>query len=683
MTIREKALEKLQEGPLDRQKLIPIIRTALGATDQGIRRTLQRMVHGGIIEKVTTPGKTVMLRISQKVLGELEAENKALREQIERFRKELKRLELKRQYNLDSYKAEKIRFGLISDTHLGSKYENLPFLKLAYDIYEQEGIEKVYHCGDITEGQMRHHGHEFEIHVHGMDTQADYVAEQYPLKPGITTKFITGSHDLSFYKSVGGDIGRKIADLREDLIYLGQEQAQVILEDKNENTATLRLIHPGGGTAYALCFDDMTEILTNDGWKTFSNLEKSDLVATLSSDQDLEWQQPTNYVYEDYSGEMIVFANNLFDLKVTPNHRMFVKRPWYGEWQFIEAENIEARQWAFLRTIPNWWGNKEDSMEIPLPDVKKHGRLRNFNSSHIPIEEYLEMLGWYLSEGSANHANQQVEINQKKDIHPEYYDEIVNLFESVRFHVYKRDNRIIISSKQLYEHFKIFGLQPVRYIPKCIKALRKEDLMILLETLFKGDGTFKNGKLQNYSTSSKQLADDIQEIALKCGLSAVIKCYKEGRKSNFVSKHPVYQISIGYKEITPEFGIEPQKEYYKGKIYCVSVPNEIILVRRNGKAIWTGNSYHPQKQIESLSGGTKPNIEGIGHYHKLLWLPGYRNIQGFLVGCLQHQTSFMSRKHLAAMQGFLIIEVVLDETGVIRCRPEVFPGYEDEFNVFL
>ena len=55
MTIREKALEQLQKGPLDRQKLISIIRTVLGVTNQGIRRTLQRMVHGGIIEKVTTP----------------------------------------------------------------------------------------------------------------------------------------------------------------------------------------------------------------------------------------------------------------------------------------------------------------------------------------------------------------------------------------------------------------------------------------------------------------------------------------------------------------------------------------------------------------------------------------------------------------------------------------------------
>jgi len=34
---------------------------------------------------------------------------------------------------------------------------------------------------------------------------------------------------------------------------------------------------------------------------------------------------------------------------------------------------------------------------------------------------------------------------------------------------------------------------------------------------------------------------------------------------------------------------------YRGKVYCCSVPNEIIYVRRNGKCVWSGNSRHAQK----------------------------------------------------------------------------------------
>jgi len=42
-----------------------------------------------------------------------------------------------------------------------------------------------------------------------------------------------------------------------------------------------------------------------------------------------------------------------------------------------------------------------------------------------------------------------------------------------------------------------------------------------------------------------------------------------------------------------------QQVNYNGKVYCVNVPNHILLVRRNGKMIWSGNSFHVQ-QIRSL-----------------------------------------------------------------------------------
>ena len=44
---------------------------------------------------------------------------------------------------------------------------------------------------------------------------------------------------------------------------------------------------------------------------------------------------------------------------------------------------------------------------------------------------------------------------------------------------------------------------------------------ILLKSLLEGDGNI-NGKGFKYTTKSKQLADDFQELALKCGYSAII-----------------------------------------------------------------------------------------------------------------------------------------------------------------
>lgn len=94
---------------------------------------------------------------------------------------------------------------------------------------------------------------------------------------------------------------------------------------------------------------------------------------------------------------------------------------------------------------------------------------------------------------------------------------------------------------------------------------------------------------------------------------------------------------------------------------------------------WDGGSYamsyKPQKMIESISGGDKPNIIAIGHYHKSLYME-YRNVHAFLTGTFQAQTPFMKGKGLAANMGGWIIEIHVDDKGTInRIKPEFIPYY--------
>ncbi|MCX7934488.1 MAG: metallophosphoesterase family protein [Planctomycetota bacterium] len=49
-------------------------------------------------------------------------------------------------------------------------------------------------------------------------------------------------------------------------------------------------------------------------------------------------------------------------------------------------------------------------------------------------------------------------------------------------------------------------------------------------------------------------------------------------------------------------------------------------------------SYRPQKIAESITGGRKPHVLVIGHYHKSEFLPSYRNIAILQAGCFQSQT---------------------------------------------
>lgn len=158
--------------------------------------------------------------------------------------------------------TEVIKFAIMGDTQLGSKYTQLTHLHSFYDICEREGITDVYHTGDITEGLKMRVGHEYELYAVSADDMRDDVVKNYPSRPGITTHFITGNHDASIYKQVGYDIGAAIANARSDMEYLGRDCALVNLTPN----CTLELRHPWDGTAYALSYkiQKMIEAMESD-----------------------------------------------------------------------------------------------------------------------------------------------------------------------------------------------------------------------------------------------------------------------------------------------------------------------------------------------------------------------------------------------------------------------------------
>lgn len=95
-----------------------------------------------------------------------------------------------------------------------------------------------------------------------------------------------------------------------------------------------------------------------------------------------------------------------------------------------------------------------------------------------------------------------------------------------------------------------------------------------------------------------------------------------------------------------------------------------------GKGTAYALSYHPQKYVESLSGGQKPHIVIMGHYHKMLFLPQYRNVDVIQPGCLQSQTDWMKEMNLAAMLGFCVLTVRATKVGLASVGMEFTHFYE-------
>jgi DNA-binding transcriptional ArsR family regulator len=66
--------------------------------------------------------------------------------------------------------GERVRFGVVSDTHLASKECALPELNLAYDYFVQQEIADVFHPGDFTAGVGIFPGQHNEITHHTYDS---------------------------------------------------------------------------------------------------------------------------------------------------------------------------------------------------------------------------------------------------------------------------------------------------------------------------------------------------------------------------------------------------------------------------------------------------------------------------------------------------------------------------------
>ncbi len=267
------------------------------------------------------------------------------------------------------------------------------------------------------------------------------------------------------------------------------------------------------------------------------------------------------------------------------------------------------------------WKGKEIK-EFNLPEVETEGnnnktRLRKYGPFKPDI--FLKFLGWYISEGCTGY-NYKVSIYQIKN--NEYVEEIISILKYMGFnvHYYEPKGEISVNSKQLWTYCKQFGKSHDKYIPKEILNATKEQIMVILTTLFKGDGTLYNNQFNTYTTVSEQLKDNIIEMILKVGLSPCV---------SYINNN-YYTIGVNYKCLTPRITNGMIPSYYEGYVYCPYVNNKPIMISRNGKYVW-GSNY--QQEWES------PGIREDADY-LITFKVGTRVSIGDIIYWIREETSY-------------------------------------------
>lgn len=357
------------------------------------------------------------------------------------------------------------------------------------------------------------------------------------------------------------------------------------------------------------CYDEKTELLTDRGWIFFKDLTYDDYIYTLTDNNKIEKHKPLNIFEYDWAGDMYQFKNTSFNLLVTPNHRMLCENKHSKERKFIRADEFNGNSCPIPKKA-EWNGIYKEN--FILPSIENNWISGNYNSKqhykkeevNINMDLWLKFLGLYISEGCCDNENiakshgYRVTITQKT--HKEKVEEILNLMPyKYRTEIRNDCNNYIICNKQLWSYLKQFGKSYDKFIPFEIKQLPKEQLEILFEYLILGDGTtrknpLKSGEYQKvYYTTSKRLADDISEIIIKLGYMANIRVRNRGEiriKGRVHKTRNCYEITVNYSNSFLVKNHNINKVYYNGKVYCCEVCNNSMLVRRNGKITWCGNS---------------------------------------------------------------------------------------------
>ena len=360
------------------------------------------------------------------------------------------------------------------------------------------------------------------------------------------------------------------------------------------------------------CYDDQTEVLTENGWKKYGDVSKNhdEKIATYNLNNDqIEFDVPVEYHEFDFKGEMCYFKAKHYDTCVTPNHNMLVQtRQWnpkenrysHTEWTTTRADQVIEN--SRFKTTVGWHGN------VPADLPYKNEYLL----SALSLRDYLEFVGYYLSEGglqrgeknaiSGEKAINCVHITQKED--SPYFESMKKSIYSISSSITDSEDRRsspscwqfrINDCKLAREIAKNYGdYSNSKHIPKWILDLPCSELKVLLDALIKGDGNFrstKSGKERyKYTTVSKQLADAVQEIVLKMGYDPKIK--------TCIYKNPKHQKKyiIFWSEKIKEDNCRAVKDRnifkqeYDGKVWCFTVKNGFFVTRRNGKIAIHGNS---------------------------------------------------------------------------------------------
>lgn len=357
-------------------------------------------------------------------------------------------------------------------------------------------------------------------------------------------------------------------------------------------------------TAYGACYDKETEVLTDQGWKLFSDLDGSEAILTKDpSTNDVYYQPEWKHQVHRHKGEMVVFEGSNVNLRVTPNHSMWMARQ-KGKMKMSRADSVRGRStdYYFERKLGNWKAEGMESVTIPAYRHRQGAGWRTLEEKVVPIDVWLKFLGHFLTDGHVtwNDGNKRVVLTQVKfqDAFRESAQAMAAAMGcEVREEKHENGIRLSLINAQLASYLKDFT-QPKRIPRDLLMGLSRDQCRKFIGWLYDGDGCHhrrdsanENGKDYGriYAGVDKGFSDDLQELYLKAGYGAAERV----KRVSDPNHNDTYIASFTHEDRACLKCSNPPRfeDGCDETVYCVTLPKDhLLMVRRRGQSVWCGNS---------------------------------------------------------------------------------------------
>jgi hypothetical protein len=353
------------------------------------------------------------------------------------------------------------------------------------------------------------------------------------------------------------------------------------------------------------CHDDQTDVLTDQGWKRFADLDGGERLLTMdAATHEPYYDKPVKLVAKPYSGPMHYYSAKGLNYAVTPDHTMLYGQRKHGKplsWRAAERQDITTWNNKFIKKVIDW--TRPDDPELS--------------------DDWLSFLGWFGSEGSIDKRLTTTCITQsaERPAHKEIFDLCARLGMDPKVY----GDQIRVHDVVLARWLNHWGrTQLIRRVPDLVRHASARQIGLYLDAYAEGDGYWHRNREVIY-TSSPQMADDLQELALKTGMPSVVsKRPLAGKQSVFPDGHVGTSSVDGYVVTRPYrasnakmYNENEQVIHYQGTVYCATMPKDhLLFTRRNGYTMWSGNCGVPEELwtgVEAITTTANSRILAIGN----------------------------------------------------------------------